>query len=88
MIELVLSFAAGIALGAFYFYGLWLTLKQLAYSQKQVLLTLGSFFGRSAIAVLGFYIVLRAARLEGLAASLAGFVLMKFLLMKSISQRR
>ncbi len=82
---LILSLASGIGLGIFYFGGLWLTLKQLPYSQQPVLLTLGSFFGRTAVCLFVFYLVVRVSHLEGLVLSLAGFILMKFMLVRSLS---
>jgi len=77
---LILSLASGIGLGIFYFGGLWLTLKQLPYTQRSVLLTMGSFFGRNAICLFAFYLIVRVGHLEGLMLSLAGFILMKFVL--------
>ncbi len=82
---LILSLASGIGLGIFYFGGLWLTLKQLPYSQQPVLLTLGSFFGRTAVCLFVFYLVVRVSHLEGLALSLVGFIIMKFMLVRSLS---
>ena len=77
---LILSLVSGIGLGIFYFGGLWLTLKQLPYTQQPVLLTLGSFFGRNAVCLFSFYLIVSVGHLEGLMLSLAGFVLMKFVL--------
>ncbi len=88
MIEIfivILSLASGIGLGIFYFGGLWLTLKQLPYSQQPVLLTVGSFFGRTVVCLFVFYLVVRVSHLEGLVLSLAGFILMKFMLVRSLS---
>ncbi len=85
---LILNLASGIGLGIFYFGGLWLTLKQLPYSQQPVLLTLGSFFGRTAGCLFVFYLVVRVSHLEGLVLSLAGFILMKFMLIRSLSSAK
>ncbi len=82
---LILSLTSGIGLGIFYFGGLWLTLKQLPYTQQPVLLTLGSFFGRNAVCLFAFYLIVRIGHLEGLMLSLAGFILMKFVLVLSLS---
>ncbi len=82
---LILSLASGIGLGIFYFGGLWLTLKQLPCTQQPVLLTLGSFFGRNAVCLFAFYLIVRIGHLEGLMLSLAGFILMKFVLVLSLS---
>ncbi len=84
MIELISGLAAGIALGLFYFGGLWLTLKRLPFTRQPVLLTMGSFFGRTGVCLWGFYLVIRAWYLEGLLLSLAGFISMKLVLVLSL----
>jgi F1F0 ATPase subunit 2 len=43
------SLAAGALFGIFYFHGLWLTLKKLPNTCQPVLLTMGSFLGRTAL---------------------------------------
>lgn len=81
---LALSFAAGTILGTFYFLGLWLTLKRLPYSRKPVFLTLGSFFGRTGVSLLGFYLVVRGGHLERLLACFLGFMLMRFVTVRRL----
>jgi len=81
----VLSLACGIGLGVFYFGGLWLTLRQLPFTQQPVLLTLGSFFGRNAVCLFAFYLIVGAGHLEGLMLSLAGFILVKLVMVSSLS---
>jgi F1F0 ATPase subunit 2 len=82
---LLLSLASGICLGIFYFGGLWLTLKQLPSTQQLVLLTLGSFLGRSAVCLFSFYLIVGVGHLEGLMISLAGFILAKLVLVSSLN---
>ena len=77
---LILSLIAGILLGLFYFGGLWLTLKQLSSSGNPFIFTLGSFFGRTVIALIGFYIVARGGYWERLLVCLSGFIFMKIFL--------
>lgn len=72
------SLAAGAMLGIFYFHGLWLTLKKLPNTCQPVLLTMGSFLGRTALCVLGFYLVITMVNLEGLMISIIGFTATKF----------
>lgn len=81
---LALSLAFGAALGFFYFYGLWLTLRRLSSSKQPALLSLGSFLGRSAICILGFYLILGSG-LEALISGLVGFILAKVILIKSLA---
>jgi F1F0 ATPase subunit 2 len=86
MIELpglALSSAYGIGLAVFYFGGLWLTLQHLPDSEQPALLTLGSFLGRSAVCILGFYLI-SGSGLQSLAFGLAAFVLTKLALTYSL----
>jgi F1F0 ATPase subunit 2 len=67
------AFIAGMVLGAFYFGCLWLTVKRLPQSSRPALLTLGSFFGRMAVVLAGFYLVTEG-HWERLAAAMIGFL--------------
>jgi len=71
------SLAAGAMFGIFYFQGLWLTLKKLPNTHQPVLLIMGSFLGRTALCVLGFYLVITMVNLEGLMISIIGFIASK-----------
>ena len=88
LFTLMLSLAAGVALGVFYFGGLWLTLRQLPVSSQPVFLTVGSFFGRTAFSLFGFYLVIRGGRWELLVACLLGFMLAKLALVNSLRPRQ
>jgi len=81
ILTLTLSLISGILLGFFYFGGLWLTLKRLHNSKQPALLTMGSFLGRSAVCLFGFYLI-SGNGLEVLVFSLAGFVLSKLALIR------
>ena len=70
--------AAGALFAIFYFQGLWLTLKELPNTGQPVLLTMGSFLSRTALCVVGFYIVVMMVNLEGLMISIIGFTVSKF----------
>jgi F1F0 ATPase subunit 2 len=74
----ILSLAAGAFFGIFYFQGLWLTIKKLPSARQPVLLTMGSFLGRTVLCVLGFYLVVKMGNLEGLMISIIGFAASKF----------
>jgi F1F0 ATPase subunit 2 len=54
---LPITLALGVLLGNIYFQGLWMTVQQLPTAENPILLTLGSFFGRLAIAIAGFALV-------------------------------
>ncbi len=75
--RLVLAFAVGLGLGLFYFGGLWLTVRRLPAARHPVLLVLGSFLGRTAVTLVGFYLIM-GGRWERLLASLVAFTLMRF----------
>ena len=81
---MALSLAIGAILGLFYFGGLWFTLRHLPGSKQPALLTFGSFLGRTAVCVLGFYLILGSG-LEALILSVAGFILAKVILIKSLA---
>lgn len=59
---LPITLALGILLGTLYFRGLWMTVQKLPTAESPILLTLGSFFGRLAIAIAGFALVLAIAQ--------------------------
>jgi F1F0 ATPase subunit 2 len=83
---LALSFFMGALLGVFYFGGLWLTIKRLPHSQQPTILSLGSFFARSLVCILGFYLIIGSG-IEALLLCLAGFVLTKIALIRKLSLR-
>ena len=72
------SLAAGAMFGTLYFQGLWLTLEKLPNTSQPELLTMGSFLGRTALCILGFYLVITMVNLEGLILSIIGFTASKF----------
>ncbi len=76
LIGMFLALMAGMGLSAFYFGGLWLTVRRLPQSARPVLLTLGSFYGRMAVVLAGFYLVM-GGHWERLAVSVIGFLLIR-----------
>lgn len=77
-VEMAGVFAAGAALGFFYFGALWLTVKRLPHAARPAA---GSFVLRNAAALLGFYHIMEG-RWERLLASLAGFLAMRSVLVR------
>jgi F1F0 ATPase subunit 2 len=75
----VLSLLAGAALGVVFFGGLWLTIQKLRDARHQALLLVGSYFGRSAITLAGFYVI-AGGRLERLLVAVLGFVLVRIVM--------
>ncbi len=74
---LLLAGAAGLGLGLFYFGGLWLTVRWLPTVRSPVALTVGSLVGRTALTLLGFYLVM-AGHWERMLACLVGFILVRY----------
>jgi len=68
------SLLAGVLLGAFFFGGLWWTIRSRSPSQWSGLLFSASLLLRMAVAVTGFYLVSHG-EWRKLAACLAGFLL-------------
>lgn len=84
MFIIILSFVTGILMGTFFFGGLWLTLKRLPDSRNPVLLTMGSYFGRIAVCVSGFYVAVKIGDWEGLLVFMGGFMIMRFALVRHL----
>jgi len=86
--ELILSLAAGIALGSICFGGLWLTVKRLNDVTHPWLLMAGSAALRLLIVLGGFWAVGIATSPTGqwqrLAGCLAGFVLARILIIRTV----
>jgi F1F0 ATPase subunit 2 len=83
VVILFLAFAAGLALGAFYFITLWRTVKRLPDTPCPLRLMLGSFVLRMAVALPGFYFVM-GGKWQRLATALMGFILMRMILTRRL----
>jgi len=79
LIYLVLSFAAGMLLGAIFFGGLWWTVQKITGSDSPYLVSIASFFVRAAVVLAGFYFLLQADW-SYLLAALAGFIIARIIL--------
>jgi len=84
---LSLAFVAGVALGVFYFTGLWQTVKKMPSSEHPLRLIIGSFTLRMIIVLTAFYFIM-GSQWERLAAALTGFVLMKIILTKKLGIKK
>jgi len=81
--EILLAFLAGTAVGAFFFGGLWWTVRRLAASERPARLTLASFAVRTALAVTAFYFVM-GGHWERLASALLGVLLVRILMVRRL----
>ncbi|MFS8067674.1 MAG: ATP synthase subunit I [Byssovorax sp.] len=76
-LTLVLAWAAGMALGAMFFGGLWWTVRKGVSSPRPALWFLGSMLARTAVALAGFYFV-AGGRWERIFLCLLGFLMARF----------
>ncbi|MEB3829609.1 ATP synthase subunit I [Phormidium sp. CCY1219] len=76
---LFIALPAGFALGVFYFASLWITVRQLPTTQWPARLFIGSYLGRVAITLLGFYIVMNG-QWESALVCLLGFLIARAVL--------
>lgn len=74
LLSMMLSFAAGLLLGAFFFGGLWWTIRKGLSSPRPALLFLGSAVLRMGVVVAGFYFVSNG-QWQRLLACLSGFII-------------
>lgn len=78
---LIVAWIAGVALGGWYFGGLWLTVQQLPTASSPAFLALISFWIRLLGCVSGFYVVM-GGHWERLAICFLGFLGMRAFLMR------
>jgi len=77
---IILMFAAGLALGAFYFIGLWQTVRRLGETKNRMLFLAVSYALRLAVVLTAFYLMMQGGHWERLAAAMIGFVAMRKIL--------
>ncbi len=77
MFIIVLMFAVGLALGAFYFISLWQTVQRLGQTQSRARLLVISYVLRLSVVLTAFYFLLRDGHWEWLVAAMIGFVVMR-----------
>jgi F1F0 ATPase subunit 2 len=78
-LHILVAFLAGLLLGLFYFGTLWLTLQRLSRAKRPELLTLGGFFIRTGLTLVGFFFVM-AGHWERAASCMVGFLVMRKLM--------
>lgn len=81
MVPGAVAFVAGIVLGAFYFGGLWWTVRKGVVSTRPALWFLGSTILRTGLVLVGFYFVGRG-HWERLLVCLLGFIICRVLIMR------
>lgn len=78
---LALAFTAGSLLGAFFFWGLWLTVLKGVHSKHPALWFLSSMLFRTGITLAGFYVV-AAGHWQRFLACLLGFAIARLILVR------
>lgn len=86
VIDGVFAVVAGALLGSFFFGSLWLTVRQLPTTAWPVRLVIGSYFGRMAIALLGFYLIMQGDWHRAI-AGLFGFILARIVFTRWLQPR-
>ncbi len=81
--QLLSAFGSGLGIGLFFFGGLWLTVREIPRVRRPALLSMLSFVGRSSVSLAIFYFIV-GLRWERVAAALAGFILMRFILVRMV----
>jgi F1F0 ATPase subunit 2 len=79
-------FIAGLALGLFYFAGLWFTTSRLTQTGNPALLFSASFAGRMMVLIAGIHLISNG-QWQRIAACLVGVVLMRVLLTRHLAPR-
>jgi F1F0 ATPase subunit 2 len=86
-VYLILSFSAGMALGAFYFLSLWKTLQKVSDAPSPGFMMLKSYLIRTSVVLCGFYLVMDGHWQRAVAA-LVGFVVMRMILTRRLGKER
>ena len=84
---IAIGLLSGLALGAVFFGGLWLTTKRLNRGGNAVPLMLGSFVGRSVVSLAGLFLVIRFLELPGVVGALVGLVTMQIVFLRLSAKR-
>jgi F1F0 ATPase subunit 2 len=87
LLSLGLALGGGIGLGIFYFGGLWMTVQRIPTARRPVFMSLSSFFGRLAVVLAGFFLVM-GGHWERLLVCLLGFLGVRFVLVRRWGPQR
>lgn len=87
LVQLFVSVLAGLALGLFYFGGLWLTVRKISCSRCPGLRMFGSFLVRLLVTLCGLYLVMDGSW-ERLLACLCGFLVVRFFLTRLVAPEK
>jgi F1F0 ATPase subunit 2 len=77
-LNMILALIAGLAIGAFFFGGLWFTVRKAVNAKTPALWFFGSFILRVSISMVGFYFI-SLGNWKHLLVALLGFVIARFI---------
>ena len=77
-LNMIVALVAGIAIGTFFFGGLWFTVRKAVHAKTPALWFFGSFILRVCIAMVGFYFI-SLGNWQHLLVALLGFVIARFI---------
>lgn len=87
VLPVLLALVAGLGLGLVYFGGLWLTVQQLGRTRSPTLLFAASFVVRTALVVVGMYLVMDG-NWQRMLACLAGFIVVRQVMLSRLRPDR
>jgi F1F0 ATPase subunit 2 len=77
--NLILALIAGMAIGTFFFGGLWFTVRKAVNAKTPAIWFFCSFFLRVSITMVGFYFISLGGNWQHLVIALLGFVIARFI---------
>lgn len=85
-LTLIAALVGGVGIGGFFFGGLWLTIGRLDTVSRPGMLLLGSFMGRTLLALGGLYL-LAWGRWERMAIAVIGFLLARVIIVNLLGRQ-
>jgi F1F0 ATPase subunit 2 len=86
-LDILIGLTAGFCLGIIFFGGLWIVIGRLIRARNSIFLLILSYFGRIAVCLLGFFLILTFTGPKGLIAGLAGFIITQLLLVRRLGKK-
>jgi F1F0 ATPase subunit 2 len=86
-LNILIAFIVGLGLGLFNCICLWVTVKNIPFVKKPMLLTMASYYLRMGTMLAGFFLVMQE-KWENLVVCLAGFLMMRFIFIKLFQPKR
>jgi F1F0 ATPase subunit 2 len=88
LIEFVIFILIGVALGFFYFGGLWLTVRKFLFYRRSSLLVLLSFLIRNGFLIFALYMIGRGGEWENIIFALIGIIGARWIFFRKINPEK